>query len=76
MEIDKYRIKVNGFSVELDKPLDRNLRTMVSGEMEIYEVSTPDNQDGTFSEVYKCKLVGSSLIKQAGSKHKGGKSNS
>jgi len=68
MKIDKYKIKVNNFSAELEKPLDRSLRSFITIEADIYEVATQDNQDGTFNEVYKAKLVGSTIIKQEGQK--------
>ena len=68
MEIDHRKIKVNGFSAEVPEKLDRDLRTFVTIETDIYAVSTQDNQDGTFTEVFKSKLVGSTIVKQEGQK--------
>jgi hypothetical protein len=67
-KIDKYKLVVNRFTAEIEKSLDRNLRTFVTVETEIYDVSHPDNNDGTFDEVAKAKLVGSTIIKQQGQK--------
>lgn len=68
MEIDKIKIKVNSFSAELPEGLDRNQRTFVLTETEIYEVSTQDNQDGTFNEIYRAKVVGSTEVRQGDKK--------
>lgn len=64
MLIDKRKIKVNPFSAECDVPLDRELRTYITIEADIYDVGYPTNNDGTFNEVYKAKLVGATIIKQ------------
>lgn len=64
MDIDKYKFTVNRFTAELDSPIDRDLRTLVTIEADIYSVDTPSNEDGTFDKVYKAKLVGSTIIKQ------------
>lgn len=74
MNIDKYKIKVSTFAAELEAPLNRDLRTILQTEVEIYEVSTIDNQDGTFDEVYKSKVVGSTIVKQGDNKPIIGKS--
>ena len=66
--ISQYKIKVNGFSAELEEPLDRSLRTLITIEADIYDVGTPDNGDGTFNKVYKSKLVGSTIVKQGDKK--------
>lgn len=52
------------FTVELDEPLDRHLRTLVTTEVDIYEVASQDNNDGEYTEVYKAKVNGTTLIKQ------------
>lgn len=68
METDRYKIKVNTFSSELEAPLDRNLRSFITIEADIYDVGTPDNHDGTCDTVYRAKLVGSTIIRQEGQK--------
>jgi hypothetical protein len=68
MNIDRRKIKVSSFSSELEQTLNRELRTFLTIETEIYEVATQDQQDGTFNEIYKAKLVGSTVIKQVGQK--------
>jgi len=64
MNIDRYKITVNRFTAEIDEPLDRELRSLVTCEVDIYDVSHPDNEDGTVNEVYKAKLVGTTIVKQ------------
>ena len=64
--IDKYKLKVASFTTELEKHLDRNKRTIVQTEVEIYEVSSQDNNDGTYNEVYKAKVVGATTCDQGG----------
>jgi len=71
MDIDKYKLKVTCQTIELEGELDRELRTYILAEYEIYEVATQDNQDGTFNMVYKSKLVGSSEVKQGDKTVKG-----
>ena len=67
-KIDKYKLTLNRFSSELTEPLDRNSRTLLTIEADIYEVATQDNQDNTYNEIYKCKLVGSTIVKQGDKK--------
>jgi len=74
MEIDRHKIKVNTFTAELDEPIDRSLRTLVTIEAEIYSVDYPDNQDGSFDQVYRAKLCGTTIVKQGDKKPILGKS--
>ena len=64
MIIDKYKLKVSRYVIELDGEIDRNQRIDVTSEMEIYDLSNPDNQDGSFDQVYYTKCVGKSSIAQ------------
>lgn len=64
MKVDKYKIVVNRFTAELEEPLDRDLRSLVTCEVDIYDVSHPDNGDETVNEIYKAKLVGTTIVKQ------------
>lgn len=68
MDFDRYKIKVNTFTAELEQPIDREKRTIITTEVDCYDVSTPSNEDGTFNEVFKCKVVGSTLVKQGEAK--------
>jgi hypothetical protein len=68
MQIDKYKITLNRFTAELQEPLDRTLRTLITAEAEIYDVSNPDNHDNTYDQVYKAKVVGSTIVKQGDKK--------
>lgn len=68
MEIDKYLIKLNTCSAELEEPLDRELRTLLTLEVDIYSEDTPTNNDGTYNKVYRAKLVGSTIVKQGDKK--------
>jgi len=66
--IDKYKIKLSSFTAELPEKLDRDLRTLITAEVDIYDVGMPDNQDGTYDKVYKSKLVGTVIVKQGENK--------
>jgi len=70
-KIDKFKLKITTQTIELEGELDRDKRTYVLAEYEIYEVSSQDNHDGTYNQVYKSKLVGSSEVKQDGKVTKG-----
>lgn len=65
MHIDKYKLKLNMFTSELDEELDRDKYVLVTTEAQITDVSTPDNGDGTFDKVYKAKVCGRTIIKQS-----------
>ena len=64
MEISTLKLKVNSFSTEIEEELNRNKRTVIQTEVEIYSEETLDNQDGTFTQVWKSKVVGSTICKQ------------
>lgn len=66
MKIDKYKIRVTSFTAELEKPLDPAQRTIIQTEVEIYETSHRDNNDETFDEIYRAKVVGATDCKQGG----------
>lgn len=66
--IDKYKLKLTQPSAELSEPLDREKRTLVTCEVDIYSVEDQDNQDGTYNRVYKAKINGSTIVKQGDSK--------
>lgn len=68
MQIDKYKLKVYMFTAELPEPLDREKRCLVTTEVDITDVGTPSNNDGTYDEVYKAKVVGTTIVKQGGEK--------
>ncbi len=70
MTINKYKIKVRQFTAELPQLLDRELRTYLTIETDIYDVSTPSNENGEYDQVYIARLVGSCIVKQQGSKEK------
>ena len=62
--IDKYKIKINTYTAELEGEINEKLRTLVTSEVDVYAVELRDNQDGTEDRVYKAKVVGSTLVKQ------------
>ena len=66
--IDRYQVKLNTFTAEIDEPIDRDKRTLITCEADIYEESERDNGDGTFNKVYRCKVNGSTIIKQGDKK--------
>jgi hypothetical protein len=68
MEISQYKIKTNTFTAELDEPLDKDLRTLITIEADIYAVEDRDLQNGEADKIYKAKLVGSTIVKQGDKK--------
>lgn len=68
MDIKQYKLTLNRFTAELPEPLDRELRCLVTTEVDIKSVEHPTNDDGTYDEVYKAKVVGTTIVKQAGEK--------
>jgi len=66
MDIDRYKLTINRFTAELPGEVDRNLRGFIKTEIEIHEVATQDNHDGTFNQVYKAKVVGATELEQMG----------
>lgn len=68
MEIDRYKLKIRGFTIELEGPLDRESLTNVLIEVSIEDVGTPSREDGTFDKVYKGKFFGGSQVQQSGKK--------
>lgn len=68
MTIDKYKLKLTSPSAELSEELDRDKRTLVTMEVDIYSVEDQDNGDGSFNRVYKAKLNGSTIVKQGDKK--------
>lgn len=74
MAIDRYKIKLNTFSAELNGELDSNLRILITTECDIYETADQDCQNGEFNRIYRCKVVGSTIVKQGDNKPIIGKS--
>lgn len=72
--ITQYKLKVSAFASELDGEIDRDLRTVLNTEIEVYEVGTVDNGDGEFDKIYKSKVVGATDITQSNQKVVKGKS--
>jgi hypothetical protein len=66
--ITQYKIKLSSFTAELSEPLDRNARTLITTEADIYEESELDNNDGNYTKVYKAKVNGSTIVKQGDKK--------
>lgn len=68
MNIKQYKIKLNTFTAELPEPLDRECRSLVKTEVDIYSVEHPSNDDGTYDEVYRAKVVGITIVNQGDEK--------
>lgn len=68
MDIKQYKIKLNTFTAELEQPLDRSLRSALTTEVDIYSVEHPSNDDGTCDEVYRGKVVGTTIVSQGDEK--------
>lgn len=66
--ISQYKIKLNTFTAELDEPLDKDLRSLITAEVDIYAVEEKDLQNGDSDLIYKAKLVGSTIVKQGDKK--------
>jgi len=66
MQIDKYKIKVYSFTAELEGFLKRDQRTIIQTEVDISSVESVDNNDGTYDEIYRAKVVGATECKQGG----------
>jgi len=62
--IDRFQIKLNTFSADIEEPLDREARTLITCEADIYEESEKDNGDGTYNKIYRAKINGSCIVKQ------------
>jgi hypothetical protein len=66
--ITQYKIKLSSFSADLSEPLDREARTLITCECDIYEDAEQTNNDGTYNKVYKAKVNGSTIVKQGDKK--------
>lgn len=66
MDINKKRLKVSGFSSELEKDIDTSKRLYVTAETEIVTTEHCDNKDGTEDITWKTKACGSIVIQQYG----------
>lgn len=64
--IDKIKLRITGFTTELDGEIDKDLRTAVLTEVDVYSTEHYDNQNGTYDLIYKAKVNGSTKIKQGG----------
>jgi len=66
--INQYRLKLNTFTAELSEPLDREARTLITCEADIYEESEQSQNDGNYNKVYRAKVNGSTIVKQGDKK--------
>ena len=62
--INQYKIKINTFSAEINEPVDPKLRSLITMEVDFYEESLRDLQNGEYDKVFKGKLCGSCIVKQ------------
>ena len=67
-KINQYKLKTTTFTAELEEPLDPTLRTLITTEAEIYEVSDRDLQNGEFDKIYRAKVCGTTIVKQGDKK--------
>lgn len=65
MNINENILKITG-GAYLNQPLNREQRARISTEIEVYDVATPDNQDGTYNQVFKTKIVDEIQVEQLG----------
>ena len=57
-QINQYKLRITSFTSELTAPIDPEKRTIIQTEVELYETSLRDNNDGTFDKIYRGKVVG------------------
>lgn len=66
MQIDKYKIKVRGFTAELGEELDDTLRTLVTTEMDIESYKYVNKgENNEYDLVYNAKQNGVTIVKQS-----------
>lgn len=68
--ISEHILKLTG-SHPLSEPLDATKYARITTEIQIYEVSKRDNQDGSYTLVYKAKAVSAVDAEQSGKVIKG-----
>mgnify|MGYP001596424012 CR=1 FL=1 len=57
MTQNNYILKIMG-GAELDKKLDASkILKITNAELSVYSVETKDNHDGTYTQVFKCKIT-------------------
>ena len=66
--ISQYKFKVRQVTAELPEPIDRTLRTLITAEVDIVNVETPDLHNGEYNEVYVAKHNGTCIVKQGDKK--------
>ena len=64
MNTNEYILKLLQNSSVLEKPLNRHKNYLIQTEIEIDDVATPDNKDGTKDVVYKARCKGLIAIKK------------
>ena len=64
----QYKLKLTTFTAELEEPLDKSLRTLITTEAEIYEVADKDLQNGEYDKIYRAKVCGVTIVKQGDKK--------
>lgn len=64
--INEWVLKITG-GAYLGEDIDRTKALIIkNAELAVYDVSYPDNQDGTYNKVYKAKIVSSIDFEQGG----------
>ena len=64
------KLKLSGYSCEIETPLDPNKRTLLTIECDIRSVERPVPDSDEQEVIYKAKVNGSTIIQQAGVKEK------
>jgi hypothetical protein len=68
--INSYQLKITGAS-ELPQQIDTTKTFKINAELDCYEVSKKDNQDGTFDISYKSRITSPIEVSQGDVKIKG-----
>ena len=67
-KINQFKIKINTFTAEITEPIDPKLRSLITLEVDFYEESLRDLQNGEYDKVFKGKLCGICIVKQGDKK--------
>lgn len=67
MTINEHILRILG-SVNLPEGLEQGMRYLVETEVDVYEITDRDNQDGTINRTYKTKQSGIAKILSPGKK--------
>ena len=71
MNINTNKLSLSHCTIEIPQALDRNKTCLITVEAEIFDVGYPDNQDGTYNQIFKAKHNGKCEVAQGDTPIKG-----